>query len=66
MAACISATKKPDLELIDDDNPEWTAEDFARARSGAEVLPPEFVRKIRGEPAPEPPTDTLHPNDKED
>lgn len=28
---------------IDDDNPEWTAEDFARARPAAEMLPPEVL-----------------------
>jgi uncharacterized protein (DUF4415 family) len=26
-----------------DDNPEWTAEDFARARPAAEVLPAEVI-----------------------
>lgn len=29
--------------VFDDDNPEWTEEDFARARPGREVLPPEFL-----------------------
>jgi uncharacterized protein (DUF4415 family) len=28
---------------IDDDNPEWTEEDFAQARPGAEVLPSEVI-----------------------
>ena len=36
------------------DNPEWTEEDFARARPGREVLPPEFIeawdRFRRGRP----------------
>ncbi|MEW6113329.1 MAG: BrnA antitoxin family protein [Thermodesulfobacteriota bacterium] len=31
--------KKPDPELIDKENPEWTEEDFRRARPAAEVLP---------------------------
>ena len=31
--------KRPNPALLDDDNPEWTAEDFARARPAAEVLP---------------------------
>ncbi|MEW6529650.1 MAG: BrnA antitoxin family protein [Thermodesulfobacteriota bacterium] len=31
--------KKPDAELIDKDNPEWTKEDFRRARLAAEALP---------------------------
>jgi uncharacterized protein (DUF4415 family) len=43
----------------DDDNPEWTAEDFARARPASEVLPPfigeaataELLRRGRGRPA---------------
>ncbi|MBB1075384.1 BrnA antitoxin family protein [Rhodoferax sp. 4810] len=38
--------KQPNPELVDDDSPEWTAEDFARARPAAEVLPELF-----GEPA---------------
>ena len=29
--------------VFDDDNPEWTEEDFARARPAAEVLPPEAL-----------------------
>lgn len=31
--------RKPNPELIDDENPEWTAADFKRARPAAEVLP---------------------------
>lgn len=27
----------------DPDNPEWTEEDFARARPASEVMPPEFM-----------------------
>ena len=42
----------------DDENPEWTKEDFARARPAAEVLPEfigqkatqELVRRSRGRP----------------
>jgi uncharacterized protein (DUF4415 family) len=50
----------PSPELIDDDNPEWVAADFARARPAAEVLPALFgaqqsaqmlVPKRRGRPA---------------
>src|SRR5690606_19348409 len=33
------AKKRPDPERIDQDNPEWTEEDFARARPAREVLP---------------------------
>jgi uncharacterized protein (DUF4415 family) len=29
--------------VFDDDNPEWTDEDFARARPAADVLPPEVL-----------------------
>jgi len=31
--------RKPNPELIDHENPEWTAADFKRARPAAEVLP---------------------------
>ncbi len=31
--------RKPDPELIDEENPEWTKEDFRRARPAAQVLP---------------------------
>lgn len=40
--------RKVNPELIDEDNPEWTRDDFARAKPGAEVLPAAFVRKVRG------------------
>lgn len=40
--------------VFDDDNPEWTEEDFARAKPAAEVLPPEllaaFGKGKRGRP----------------
>ncbi len=43
---------KPPVDL--DDNPEWTAEDFARARPAAEILPPDvlaaFGKGKRGRP----------------
>ena len=48
--------KRPNPELIDDDNPEWTDADFARARPAAEVLPELFgnaaqsMLKPRGRP----------------
>jgi len=32
------------------DSPEWTAEDFARAKPGRDVLPPGFLAKRRGRP----------------
>jgi uncharacterized protein (DUF4415 family) len=37
--------------VFDDDNPEWTEEDFAKARPPEEVLPPELLaqfKKTRG------------------
>lgn len=30
---------RPDPEMVDDENPEWTDEDFARARPMVEVFP---------------------------
>jgi uncharacterized protein (DUF4415 family) len=33
--------------VFDDDNPEWTEEDFARAKPGAEVLPAELVAALK-------------------
>ena len=49
--------KRPNPELIDDDNPEWTAQEIARARPASEVLPKLFsanatkaMLKPRGRP----------------
>ena len=42
--------KQPPI-VFDDDNPEWTKADFARARPPAEVLPPHLLaqfKKTRG------------------
>ena len=39
--------------VFDDDNPEWTDEDFARAKPAAEVLPLEVIAafgRTRGRP----------------
>ena len=40
--------------VFDEDNPEWTEEDFARARPASEMLPPEvlaaFGKGKRGRP----------------
>ena len=41
--------RKPNPELIDKDNPEWTEEDFHRARPAAEVLPELFGPKVAAE-----------------
>lgn len=50
--------RKPNPELIDEDNPEWTAADFRRAQPAALVLPElfgarkaaEMLRPKRGRP----------------
>ncbi len=39
-------SKKPNPELLDDENPEWTAEDFAKARPASEMLPQLFGEKV--------------------
>lgn len=38
--------KKPNPEMIDKDNPEWTEADFRRAKPAAEVLPPSLHTKL--------------------
>lgn len=38
--------KHPNPELIDDENPEWTDEKFARARPASEVLPELFGAQV--------------------
>jgi len=38
--------KKPNPELIDHDNPEWTEADFKRARPAGEVLPRAMHEKL--------------------
>ena len=59
--------KKPNPELIDDENPEWTAEDFAKARPASEVLPQIFGAKVakemlkpRGRPRAEHPKERIN------
>jgi uncharacterized protein (DUF4415 family) len=42
-------SKKPNPELIDDENPEWRAADFAKARPASEVLPQIFGAKVAAE-----------------
>jgi uncharacterized protein (DUF4415 family) len=49
--------RKPNPELIDEENPEWTASDFKRAKPAREVLPKqvgkeaaERLLKPRGRP----------------
>jgi uncharacterized protein (DUF4415 family) len=49
--------KRADPGFIDEENPEWTEQDFARARPAREVLPPAvfeaLTRKRRGERGPQ-------------
>jgi uncharacterized protein (DUF4415 family) len=59
--------KKPNPELIDDENPEWTAADFAQARPASEVLPKIFGAKLaqemlkpRGRPRAEHPKERIN------
>lgn len=40
--------------VFDEDNPEWTEEDFARAKPAAEMLPPEVIAAF-GRPRGRPP-----------
>ena len=48
--------KKPDPFLVDDENPEWTADDFARAKPFKESHPQLFEAwKKRGRPPVETP-----------
>jgi uncharacterized protein (DUF4415 family) len=41
--------KRPDPELVDDENPELTEADFARARPARDVLPELFGAKVAAE-----------------
>ena len=45
----MSNTKRPNPERPDDENPEWTREDMAKARPAAEVLPKFIGRKATQE-----------------
>lgn len=42
-------SNKPNPELIDEENPEWTAERIAGARPASAVLPEIFGAKLAGE-----------------
>ncbi len=41
--------RKPSPELIDEENPEWTEEDFQQARPASEVLPELFEPQASAE-----------------
>lgn len=54
--------KRPDPELIDDKNPEWTVREIARARPSREVLPKLFSAKAAKamlKPRGRPPADVV-------
>ncbi len=60
-------SKKPNPDLLDDENPEWTAEDFAKARPASEMLPQLFgeeaakkMLKPRGRPPVEFPKERIN------
>jgi uncharacterized protein (DUF4415 family) len=40
--------RKVNPERVDTDNPQWTREEFKRARPASEVLPTRLLRKVRG------------------
>ena len=42
--------KRPNPELVDDENPEWTHEVFARARPAAEMLGEAFMERVARKP----------------
>jgi len=39
--------RKPDPYLIDDENPEWTEEDFKRARPAREVMGDQWIKDMQ-------------------
>lgn len=41
-----SAKRQPPAEMLDGDNPEWTTEDFSKARPASEVLPEIFPNAV--------------------
>ncbi|MBC7964244.1 MAG: BrnA antitoxin family protein [Steroidobacteraceae bacterium] len=43
------ATTKPNPYLIDDENPEWTTEDFKNARPAGEILHEIFSKEVADE-----------------
>src|SRR3982074_826492 len=49
MAMC----RKFRVQVYDDDNPEWTEEDFAKARPPEEVLPPHLLAQFKATRGPQ-------------
>jgi uncharacterized protein (DUF4415 family) len=39
--------------IFDDDNPEWSKEDFAKAKPPAEILPPELLAQFKNTRGPQ-------------
>ena len=46
-------SRKLKQPIFDDDNPEWTKSDFAKARPPAEVLPPELLAQFKNTRGPQ-------------
>jgi uncharacterized protein (DUF4415 family) len=46
-------SRKSKEPVFDDDNPEWTKQDFAKARPPAEVLPPELLAQFKNTRGPQ-------------
>ena len=46
---CLGMKRKPNPEMIDKENPEWTDEDFKHARPASEVLPDLFGPQVAAE-----------------
>jgi uncharacterized protein (DUF4415 family) len=46
-------SRKSKEPVFDDDNPEWTKADFAKARPPAEVLPPELLAQFKNTRGPQ-------------
>jgi uncharacterized protein (DUF4415 family) len=46
-------SRKSKEPVFDDDNPEWTEADFAKARPPEEVLPPELLAQFKATRGPQ-------------
>jgi uncharacterized protein (DUF4415 family) len=46
-------SRKPKEPVFDDDNPEWTEADFAKARPPEEVLPPDLLAQFKATRGPQ-------------
>ena len=50
--------RKPDPHMIDDEKPEWTEEEVARAKPASEVLPSELYAELTKRPRGRPKSET--------